>query len=270
MKGIHSIHILRCNRESCTQVEDSVVSESGLRIKLADSKGEANFALIRTIMVDPEFLIIGLLFTSRVINDLTDILELHIQNHLAKVTLVDDCKLHEKLESLLPSARLVLGICGPDEGAMSLWHICDMEPIESSMRIATNTIAKAIKGLNQAMPIFRATGGTHGAAISDQNGNLLVVAEDVGRHNAVDRAIGAALQKGVNLSTSILVSSGRLTADLVLKAAIARLPILASISAAVTSGIELADVSGVTLIGFVRGTRMNIYTHPERIQFKKK
>jgi len=270
MKGIHSIHLLRCNRESCTRIEDSVVSESGLRIVLADSKGEVDFALIRTITVDPESLVIGFLYTSRVINNLTDILELNFKNHLARVTLSDDCRLREKLGSLLPSSRLVLGVCGPDEGTIGSWQACDIPPVESSISVFTSTITHAIKELNKAMPIFRTTGGTHGAAISDQKGNLLVIAEDVGRHNAVDRAIGCALKKGVDFSASMLVCSGRLTANLVLKAAVARIPILASISAAVSSGIELAEVAGITLIGFVRGSHMNVYTHQENIQPKTK
>ncbi len=270
MKGICSFDILRCNRESCTRIEDSVVSESGLRIILTDSKGEVDFALIRTITVDPESLVIGFLYTSRFINSLTDILGLDFQDHLARVTLSDDCGFREKLGSLLPSTRLVLGVCGPDEGTMGSWRACDIPPVESSISVTTNTITHAIKELNKTMPIFRTTGGTHGAAISDQNGNLLVIAEDVGRHNAVDRAIGGALKKGVDFSNSMLVCSGRLSADLVLKAAVARLPILASISAAVSSGIELAEVTGITLIGFVRGSRMNIYTRPGRIQTKTK
>ena len=91
------------------------------------------------------------------------------------------------------------------------------------------------------------------------------VAEDVGRHNAVDRVIGKGLQSKMALSDLILVCSGRLTGDLVLKAAVARIPVVASISAAVESGIELADTAGVTLIGFVRGGRMNVYTHPARL-----
>ena len=115
------------------------------------------------------------------------------------------------------------------------------------------------------MKIYRATGGTHGAALADKDGTLHFIAEDVGRHNAVDRVIGKGLEEGFHFEGAMLVCSGRLTSDLVLKAAVARLPVVASISAAVDSGIELADAAGISLVGFVRGARMNVYTHPNRL-----
>jgi FdhD protein len=93
------------------------------------------------------------------------------------------------------------------------------------------------------------------------------LAEDVGRHNAIDRVIGRAFQRGLDFSELMLVSSGRLTGDMVLKAAVAQIPFVASISAGISSGIELAEAAGITLIGFVRGARMNIYTHPDRLTY---
>lgn len=267
MESIRTITIRRWKQKTSETVEDVVVREVGLRIVLSDSKGEENFAFIRTISTDPLPLIYGLLFTSRIISKSEDIVHLRVSNQLAKVHIADECEIHEKLASLRPTARLVTGVCGPDEGALGTWRACDLPPIDSTLVIQPDTLIKAIKALNKSMPIFRQTGGTHGAALADVKGNLHIVAEDVGRHNAVDRVIGEALQKGKGCGTSLLLCTGRLTGDLVLKAAVARVPYLASIGAAVDSGIELAEAAGITLIGFVRGTRMNIYTHPERISF---
>ncbi len=267
MESTRKVTIQRCQQGVCEATQDVVVREAGLRIVLSDSKGEENFAFIRTILAEPTPLIIGLLFTSRIISCVEDIIQLRVRNRLAKVHLSDDCLLHEKLASLRPSARLVTGICGPDEGALGTWRACDLPPIQSQLKISPEIISNAIKALNKSMPIFRLTGGTHGAAVADLEGDLQVIAEDVGRHNAIDRVIGWTLQQGKDCSENVLISTGRLTGDLVLKAAVARVPYLASIGAAVDSGIELAEAAGLTLIGFVRGTRMNIYTHPERITF---
>ena len=96
-------------------------------------------------------------------------------------------------------------------------------------------------------------------------GNLLSAKEDIGRHNAIDKVIGDMLLKGLDFEDVFLTSSGRLTGDSVLKAIRAKIPIVASFSAAIESGIRLAFGYGITLIGFARGGRMNVYTHPERI-----
>jgi FdhD protein len=246
-------------------VEDIVVNELGLRIVLEDKQGDENFAFIRTLPQNFENLIYGLLFTSRIISSPSDILHLEVQNQLARVRLAEICNLHEKIVQLRPTARLVSGVCGPEESMIGVWQACDLPPVESEMKLKPEIIRKAIQGLNHQMTLFRQTGGTHGAGLADENGSLLYLSEDVGRHNAIDRVIGKALIQNHALSSSFLVSSGRLTADLVLKVAVARIPLIASISAAISSGVELADAAGITLIGFVRGSRMNVYTHPDRL-----
>ncbi|MBY8986636.1 MAG: formate dehydrogenase accessory sulfurtransferase FdhD, partial [Candidatus Lokiarchaeota archaeon] len=136
---------------------------------------------------------------------------------------------------------------------------------KDSIRINSKIIFSAIKKMQISTPIYRETGGCHGAAIFDFDGNLLSVKEDVGRHNAIDKAIGELLLKKHSFENVFLTSTGRLTADSVLKAVRAKIPIVASFSAAVESGIRLAFAYGITLIGFARGSRMNIYTHPERV-----
>jgi FdhD protein len=266
MKEVQPVTITQWRGAQSAPKQDVVVRERNLRIVLADSKVEQDFALVRTVVTDPASLIVGLLFTARLITGATDVLQLRVQNQVAKVCLKDACEFGRKLASFRPAARIVTGVCGPDEGSLNAWRACDLAPIESSLQVTPPAVTRAIQQLNQAMPIFKQTGGTHGAALADREGNLVVVAEDVGRHNAVDRAVGGALQKGIDCAASLLACTGRLTSDLVLKAAIARIPVVASMGATVDSGIELADASGVTLVGFVRGTRMNVYTHPTRIR----
>jgi len=117
--------------------------------------------------------------------------------------------------------------------------------------------------------IFRATGGTHSAAIFE-DGKLVAFAEDVGRRNAVNKVIGIAALRKINFSRSVLVSSGRQAADMVLKAARVGIPIITSIAAPLYSGVEVAKKTGITLICFARGQRMNVYSNPERIEVRLK
>jgi FdhD protein len=112
---------------------------------------------------------------------------------------------------------------------------------------------------------FRKTGGVHVAALYSAGGELLSLSEDVGRHNAVDKVIGDGVTKNLNFENSFLALSGRLSGDIVLKSARMRIPMVASLAAAINSGVEVAQRTGITLIGFVRGKRMNVYTYPERI-----
>jgi FdhD protein len=105
----------------------------------------------------------------------------------------------------------------------------------------------------------------HAAGIFQGNSTTVAFAEDVGRHNAVDKVIGAAIMDKTDLGKCFLVLTGRLTGDMVMKSATVGLPIMASIAAAIDSGIALAREVNLTLVGFVRGKRMNIYGVPERI-----
>jgi FdhD protein len=115
------------------------------------------------------------------------------------------------------------------------------------------------------MPLYVKTGGTHCAILFSQDGHPLSSAEDIGRHNAVDKTIGGGLMKGVDFSETWLAVSGRLPADMVLKAVIVGIPLIASVSAATSGGIESGERAGVTVVGFVRGGKLNCYCHPQRI-----
>jgi FdhD protein len=112
---------------------------------------------------------------------------------------------------------------------------------------------------------FRKTGGIHVAAIHKTNGTCVASAEDVGRHNAVDKAIGIGALRHVEFGQCFLALSGRMTGDIVLKAANVGVPMVASLAAAIDSGISLAKNAGLTLVRFARGRRMDIYSFPERI-----
>ncbi|HST90184.1 MAG TPA: formate dehydrogenase accessory sulfurtransferase FdhD [Ktedonobacterales bacterium] len=114
--------------------------------------------------------------------------------------------------------------------------------------------------------VFAHTGGLHAAGIFDRAGNLLALREDVGRHNAVDKLVGRALLDGtLPMDERILLVSGRLSFEIVLKALAAGIPIVAAVSAPSSLAVDMAQAGGVTLTGFLRGATVNVYTHPERV-----
>jgi FdhD protein len=139
-------------------------------------------------------------------------------------------------------------------------------PPQGAVRVTPRTILSLAAAMRSEQKIFAATGGLHAAALFDLKGKIAALREDVGRHNAVDKIVGWALAAGiVPLSDHILMVSGRLSFELVQKAAAAGVPILAAVSAPSSLAVALAEEAGTTIIGFLRDRSFNIYTHPERI-----
>ena len=132
--------------------------------------------------------------------------------------------------------------------------------------VDAKTLAKLPDVLRDAQRTFAATGGLHAAGLFTPAGDLVVVREDVGRHNAVDKVIGARLRGGFpSLAGAVMLLSGRAGFELVQKAAVARVPIVCSVSAPSALAVDLAEEVGMTLVGFLRGGSMNVYTHVDRV-----
>jgi FdhD protein len=155
------------------------------------------------------------------------------------------------------------GICGPreilEDNALAL------EQVSEGLQLSRGAIAPLMQKMAERQHIFQQTGGSHAAAIFDPAGTLLAVAEDLGRHNALDKAIGAVLLERGNLDNCGTVLSSRLSLEMVLKAVRANLQVMLAVSAPTSLAIEVANRFGVTLCGFVREDRATVYTHPQRI-----
>lgn len=132
-------------------------------------------------------------------------------------------------------------------------------PLQSSLRVSRDTIASLPPTLRAAQKTFDATGAIHGAGIFDANGALLRMREDVGRHNAVDKVIGSFFRDGIALNETVLCVSGRASFEIVQKAIVARIPVLAAVGAPSSLAVDLAREFGLTLLGFVRDGRFNVY-----------
>ncbi len=131
--------------------------------------------------------------------------------------------------------------------------------------VDSGTIIRCMKTLDR-MPVHGRTGGTHCAVLFSVDGEPVFGCEDIGRHNAVDKAVGGAVRRGADLGNSWLATAGRLPADMVRKPATAGIPVIASLAAATFEGIELGKRAGVTVVGRCKEGRLNCYTHPERIK----
>jgi FdhD protein len=140
------------------------------------------------------------------------------------------------------------------------------QPLGPGISISVDTLFNATNLVHETSSVWKATGGTHCTAILDVDGRLISSAEDIGRHNSVDKAVGKALLAGVDLSRCFMVCTGRLPADMVAKAYRAGITIMVSNNAPFSSGIDLAERMNMTLAGFARPPKVSIYSHPERIR----
>jgi FdhD protein len=188
-------------------------------------------------------LIVGHLLTQGVINSPEEILHLRFEKEKAIVKLLHENGIYKDTkEKAKKPKNLQILILNPE------------------------TALNAAKMLDSKAAVFKRTGGTHTAALLDNEGEVLAFSEDIGRHNAIDKVIGEAALKRINLETTILASTGRLSAEIVCKAVNVDIPVVVSLASSTDKGIEVAEKRGLTLIGFVRGRRFNIYSHPERIK----
>jgi FdhD protein len=157
------------------------------------------------------------------------------------------------------------GVCG--KAALDAVRLkTRYSPAADPVRISPAVLTALPDAQREAQRVFESTGGLHAAGLFQADGTMLVVREDVGRHNAVDKVMGWALLEGrVPLTGTVLLVSGRASFELVQKAAMAGAPVLAAVSAPSSLAVELADDSGMTLVGFLRGDEMNVYTGIERL-----
>ncbi len=157
------------------------------------------------------------------------------------------------------------GVCG--KAALDAVKLkTRFSPASDPVQISPSVLSTLPDALREAQRVFESTGGLHAAGLFRADGTMLVVREDVGRHNAVDKVMGWALLQGlVPLAGTVLLVSGRASFELVQKAAMAGVPMLAAVSAPSSLAVELAVESGMTLVGFLRGEQMNVYSGIERL-----
>ena len=269
--------ILRWNQSRSKQVEDELVIEEPLEIRVAQ---QSLIVVMRTPGHDFE-LAAGFLYTESLIESVDDIEIIAYcedtasdSKHFSEFQNIVNVRLENGFDLEEHSgwqrnfhANASCGLCGKMT-IESVKHRVD--PLTTDMSLKQSLFYRLNDKLREAQSVFEKTGGLHAAGLFSENGQLLIVREDIGRHNAVDKVIGQALLSDMlPLDKHILMVSGRASFEIVQKALFARIPFIVAVSAASTLAVDLAEEGNITLIGFMRGQRMAVYSHPERIQVEK-
>jgi FdhD protein len=237
---------LRVRGNHADEVTGEVVREQPLTIWVNGEK----FLTLLCSPIKLEALVVGYLWMEKVIGDLAEITRLDVSavDGRAEVTLAGPVA--------LPTERILTSGCG---GGITFRIDHRLFPrLHSALRVAPESLTLGMKDLFAAAVHYRASRGIHGAALSDGQ-RLLVVAEDVGRHNAVDKVKGEALMRGIPTEDRILLSTGRVSSEMLLKAARMGVPLVASRTSPTEMAVALAEQLNVTICGYVRGDSLNLY-----------
>lgn len=240
------------------RVADYVAEEKPLQVFL----NRTRYAAIFCSPTNLKELTVGHLLSEGAVKSVEEVEVVKLKEDVCRVTLKSSVDLEKRLKRLRLYFRVIPSACG----SKSSYQYSGKPPkVKSALTVTAEVVHDAVSDLNSLAEVFRKTGGVHAAAIYHSDGKLVAFAEDVGRHNAVDKVIGIGAMEEADFRECFLALTGRMTGDIVLKAAQVGLPVVASLAAAIDSGIKVAEGAKLTLVGFVRGKRMNVYTFPERI-----
>ena len=255
MDNVEGFPIRRIMEEGESETEDVVAREFPLTIMLNNQE-------LATLLCSPanlKYLAIGFLFSEGLLKSKGEI----------KKIIVDDERGIVQVEA--EEDKKVAGLGKPIIGSgggkgRHRYHAADTvhTEIKSQTKVSPTQVSTLVREFVQRSKVFKITGGVHSAALCDAQG-ILVFSEDIGRHNAIDKVLGECLLEDIPTDDHIILTSGRVSSEILLKVAKGNIPLIISKSAPTDMGIRLADRLGVTLIGFARGKRMNVYTHGWRV-----
>ena len=277
VEAIDRVRVRTVEEGSAVEREDTLAVEEPLEIRFRErgrSKAHTFVTTMRTPGHDEE-LAAGLLFAEGVIKDRSDLLALErpddprVDRELRSNVLIASLgrEAYERAGKLQRGTVMgsACGVCGKT----SIENVIPAEtpPLASSFSVSAGFLYLLPARLRERQSIFSKTGGLHGAALFGPDGQLRELREDIGRHNATDKLIGSFFLKDLlPLSESVLMVSGRAGFEIVQKAFGAGIPILAAVSAPSSLAVELAETAGLTLVGFLRDRRFNVYSAEQRVR----
>ncbi|MFC1929077.1 formate dehydrogenase accessory sulfurtransferase FdhD [Chloroflexota bacterium] len=255
---IEKIPIVRLTEESESNIDDVVAREFPLTIVLNNQE-------LVTLLCSPKdlrYLAIGFLFSEGLLSS----------KEVIKKIMVDDQRGIARVETEggnteaneLMFKRLITSGCGMGASFYNAADIQNQAKVESRTQISTHEVLSIVRDFQHRSQVYRATGGVHSAALCDTK-NILVFNEDIGRHNAIDKIFGECILKDIPTDERAVITSGRISSEILLKVAKRNIPIIISKSAPTDLGVKLANDLGITVLGFVRGKRINAYTNDWRI-----
>jgi FdhD protein len=221
-----------------------------------------------TVLCSPgelEALTVGFLFSEGIIKAKEEItgLTLDAERGIVRIRTAED----KTADGKLFAKRVLTTGCGRGMAFYSYADLDRKKKVLSDLKVTPEAVLSLSRRFQSSSELYRATHGVHSAALCDPE-NTLVFAEDIGRHNAVDKVLGRCLLEGITVADRILITSGRISSEILFKAAGSGIPFLVSKSAPTDMGVDLARELGITLIGFVRGGGMNVYAGQERIDLE--
>lgn len=253
--------VLQFRDGSFTQREDLVVEEQPVTVWI-------NGREFMTIVCSPEHIdemVIGFLASEGVIPKYNQIKELRVEEN-AGIVYIETDTVHPYYEQLL-NKRFINSCCGMSRPAFVFAHdaLTAKKMTEVQVTLTPEQIFHLMAEMEQSAELFRQTGGVHNAAICTPT-HLLLSRMDIGRHNALDKLYGYCLKHGITVRDKVIVFSGRISSEILLKVAKIGCEIVLSKSAPSELALDLAEELGITTVGFIRGQSFNVYTHPERIK----
>jgi FdhD protein len=276
-ESTRSVELMRMAGGKFDSASDRVAVEAPLEVRL---NGHPFAVIMRTPGADAD-LVTGFLFSEGVIRSAADIQRVDTPDNTSALNVVLSRSRAEILPDLLDARRNVVqnsscGLCGRRTfESLDLDHPSHPNaaaasgapaPLTVTWHLGVDVIAGFPTALRHTQHAFGETGGLHAAGLFDLNGRLQSSAEDVGRHNAVDKLLGRAVTAGqLPLSRCALFVSGRSSFEIVQKAFLAGIPLVGAVSAPSSFAVDLAGRAGITLLGFVRDDRFNVYAHPSRV-----
>jgi FdhD protein len=256
---VEKVTIVQIVDDQISEQEDVVVRETPLTIFVNDEE-------LVTLLCLPQHqqnLAVGYLFSEGILASKAEIESLIFNENkgviwikLTKPFVIDD---------EFRKGRTVTTGCARGLTFHQVFEKWSGEFVSSQLKIASQVVIDVVSDLKQRSLLFKATGGTHSALLY-QNSNFLMEREDIGRHNAIDKIIGECVMQDIPGDDKILMTSGRVSSEILLKTARYQIPILISHGAPTSAALKLADEIGITVIGFARGRRMNVYTNGWRVQ----
>ncbi len=253
-----ALPIVRMNGVAREPALDPVAKEQPLTIFLDDEE-------LVTLLCTPsdlKYLAAGFLFSEGIIQTREDIHSLVVDEPrgMAWVKTGGD----KEFVRELVSKRLVTSGCGAGATFYRIGDKVRCSMVTSRASFPPGDISRLMREVQHMAGVYRSTGGVHSAALSDGE-RVLAFCDDIGRHNAVDKVFGKCLLEGIEVKDRLIVTSGRVSSEVLLKVAVRSVPVIVSRAAPTVLAVRLADQLGVTLVGFARGARMNIYTHEGRV-----
>lgn len=257
---LHRITRIRSGEECLVEeLEDRITVEKPVTIYVNGSE-------LVTLLCTPEkidCLALGFLRSEGILASADQIESIRVKDEegLVEVELKEKSGLAEKLYG----KRTVTSGCGKGTVFFNVLDSMRSKPLLGKMEISADRIITLMEELQQKAQLFKETGGVHSAALADDK-KILYFYEDIGRHNAIDKIVGECLLDGITTDDKIIITSGRLSSEILLKAAKLQIQLIISRAAPTSLCIELAESLNITLVGFVRGRRLNIYSHRWRVK----